>query len=280
MSSCRLYVLLARNANRALIFRRGPSKQVALIGWHTRADEFEIGQWFKGRIYERRCDLSPSGHELIYFAANYKKPYLSWTAISNPPFLKALVLWPKGDGWAGGGMFENESTVLLNHKKAWTSVAEGFHLPNHYTLKYLDGVGEDNPLWNERLHRDGWVLMNADECHKDRSRQYRLSNQYKKPVVYGKPNPNRKHAKLELQMVIAGHKEKNGPWYAASHRLLDLKTNDDVWIDDSEWADWDKNGDLLFAKKGKLFRWKIDSNKALDPSEATELADFSSLQPL
>lgn len=95
----RLYALLAREANVAVVFRRGPSKRVQLLLWHTDTDEFEEGQWFKGRIYERRSDLSPNGKLLVYFAADHKEGYFSWTAVSKPPFLTALALWPKGDCW-------------------------------------------------------------------------------------------------------------------------------------------------------------------------------------
>ena len=73
----RIYSILAREAKRAVVFRRGPSKLVQLLLWHTDTDKFEDGQWFKGRIYERRCDLSPNGKLLVYFAANYKLPYFS-----------------------------------------------------------------------------------------------------------------------------------------------------------------------------------------------------------
>ena len=45
---CRLPVILARAAPIAVIFRRGPSKLVELIKWHTDTDTFERGQWFKG----------------------------------------------------------------------------------------------------------------------------------------------------------------------------------------------------------------------------------------
>jgi len=83
----RLSVLLARSAPVGVIFRRGPSKQVLLIRWNLEKDTFETGQWFKGRIYESRCDLSPDGKLLLYFAASQKKPYISWTAISRPPYL-------------------------------------------------------------------------------------------------------------------------------------------------------------------------------------------------
>jgi hypothetical protein len=67
----RLFVILARRAPVGVIFRRGPSPWVQLIRWDTEHDRFEHGQWFHGRIYERRCDLSPDGSLLIYFASKF-----------------------------------------------------------------------------------------------------------------------------------------------------------------------------------------------------------------
>ena len=64
----RLHVLLAREAPYAVVIRRGPAKQVCTVGWDRSTDAFTLGQWFKGRIYERRSDLSPDGKHLIYFA--------------------------------------------------------------------------------------------------------------------------------------------------------------------------------------------------------------------
>lgn len=53
----RLHVLLAQGGSRAVVLRRGPSKDVCLIAWDRGRDTFEEGQWLRGRIYERRCDL-------------------------------------------------------------------------------------------------------------------------------------------------------------------------------------------------------------------------------
>ena len=40
-----------------VVIRRGPSKSVATLLWKSKTDQFQLGQWFKGRIYERRSDL-------------------------------------------------------------------------------------------------------------------------------------------------------------------------------------------------------------------------------
>ena len=95
---CRLYALLAREAPVGVVFRRGPSKWVQVIKWDTATDTFTLGQWFHGRIYERRCDLSPDGTLMIYFAQKINRRTMddneytyAWTAISQPPYLTALV---------------------------------------------------------------------------------------------------------------------------------------------------------------------------------------------
>ena len=67
----RLHAILARRGANAVVFRRGPSDKVAVVGWDRSNDTFTLGQWLRGRIYPLRCDLSPSGKHLIYFAAKY-----------------------------------------------------------------------------------------------------------------------------------------------------------------------------------------------------------------
>lgn len=101
----RLHVLLAREAPVGLVIRRGPARQVATILWNRETDAFTVGQWFKGRIYERRCDISPDGAYLIYHAMDAKwstETKGAWTAVSRVPYLKALALYPGMCGTGGG----------------------------------------------------------------------------------------------------------------------------------------------------------------------------------
>src|SRR5258706_7548419 len=113
----RLHVLLASKAPLGLVFRRGPANAVCTGGWNRARDEFQLGQWLRGRIYERRSDLSPDGRHLIYFAMNGRwssETRGSWTAISRPPWLKAIALFGKGDCWNCGGVFTSPTRYLLH----------------------------------------------------------------------------------------------------------------------------------------------------------------------
>lgn len=70
----RIHAILAREASKAVVFRRGPSGCVCTLGWDLETDTFTMGQWLKGRIYEYRSDLSPDGSLMIYFATDYRHP--------------------------------------------------------------------------------------------------------------------------------------------------------------------------------------------------------------
>ncbi len=158
----RLHVLLAREAPVGVILRRGPSKSVCTIRWNLIADQFEIGQWLRGRIYERRADLSPDGRYLIYFAMNGKwasETKGSWTAVSRAPWLKALVLLGKGDCWNGGGLFTSNSTYWVNDGYGHFPLQESSEVRRDLKFQPAGRFGaECTSVYYPRLLRDGWTL--------------------------------------------------------------------------------------------------------------------------
>lgn len=270
--SARIYVLLARKSPRAVIFRRGPSKQVLLLTWDTDSHQFRAGQWFKGRIYERRCDLSPSGEKLIYFAAKYRDPYQTWTAVSRPPFFTALALWPKGDAWGGGGLFRNERIVLLNHRADETALAKGFRLPKSISLESFgdqSGWGEDEPIYAARLTRDGWVLRQSSKARWKFGSE--IGFEFPEPILWTKAN-----GRWILEMRILGFHQRDGPWYVLEHRVLDETGETVLALGRCDWADWSHRGELLFTRQGRLYR--AVHNQKTGPNEPEELIDLRDLR--
>jgi hypothetical protein len=71
---CSLAVLLASNAPKGVILRRGPTKWFQLILWHTDTGVFDEGQWFHGKIYPYYSDLSPDGSLFLYTALKDRTP--------------------------------------------------------------------------------------------------------------------------------------------------------------------------------------------------------------
>lgn len=257
----------------AVVLRRGPSKSVALISWDTDRDEFRLGQWLKGRIYEHRCDLSPSGQKLIYFVGSYRNEMRAWTAVSRPPFLAALLLWPKGDAWGGGGLFADERTILLNHQSNRRKLAEGFHVPP--TIKvapFADhaGRGEDDPVWSTRLERDGWQLRRRGKVREGKG-DSRIWIEYVEKEIRAKTCGT-----WTLEMQIAGIRESDGPWYLIEYRVVDRHGSVILDLGRIDWADWSRKGDLLFARDGCLFRASM--HRQSGPAAPKKLIDLSGLK--
>jgi hypothetical protein len=254
----RLHVLLAAKVRLGVVWRRGPARQVASILWDLRTDEFTLGQWFKGRIYERRSDLSPDGRHLIYFAADgqwQSETGGSWTAISRAPYLKAVVLLGKGDRWHGGGLFTGPRTYWLNdgygHRPLRTSDAvrrdEGFRPAGGYG-------GECPHVYYNRLQRDGWVLREVT------SRSA--------PQVFDRPL---RHGWSLRKYAYAGPPAPGRGCYWDEHRLVapDGEETDD--LPPCEWADVDGD-DIVYAAEGGLYRTRF---RATGPGPFRLLHDFT-----
>ena len=268
-SSTRLWVLLAREAPVAAIFRRGPSRHVQLITWNLENDTFVPGQWFKGRIYERRCDLSPDGTLLIYFAATYKEPLSSWTAISKPPWFSALALWPKGDGWNGGGYFVGSHAIHLDHYPSQDQPHPDFAVNcSRICIKSLTQQhGEDAPVWHSTMTRDGWVRVHPGTWREHSMKNY--SWQAIIPETWHKPH---RTLPLRIEMLIEGLHQKNGPWYATRYRVIGPSGEEIRDLGFVDWADWDHRNDLVYARDGSLYRQTLNMGSS---SSERHLADFS-----
>lgn len=267
--STRLWVLLAREAPVAVIFRRGPSRFVQLITWNLESDTFVSGQWLKGRVYEKRCDLSPDGTLLIYFAATNKEPLRSWTAVSKPPWFSALALWPKGDGWNGGGYFVGPYSIHLDHYDGntlphpdFTTNCEKIHIDS-----FTQDHGEDAPVWHSVLARDGWVTVHLGEWG---LHGFERGCSWKAiiPPTWRKPH---RSLRLSIEMSIERLHQNNGPWYVTRYRVIDPVGESIVDLGLIDWADWDYRGDLLFARTGSLYRQTFVESV---PLPEKHLADF------
>ena len=276
--STRLWVLMARRADVAVIFRRGPSKQVLLLRWNLADDTFEAGQWLKGRVYERRCDLSPDGERLIYFAATHRPPFMTWTAVSRPPYFTALALWPKGDAWGGGGLFRDEHEILLNHPETALDLAVDYRTPHDVTVSRLPygGAGEDDPICSDRMARDGWQLLQEGVWHKEPDGA-RLWYRCEPPEVWGKLHPSQ--SILTLQMRTVGRNERQGPWDVTEYAVVDEAGRVVHDLGRADWADWQSSGDLLFARDGTIFRNALGAEGDINGKPAPrQLIDLSTLR--
>ena len=257
-SSARLHVLLARDAAKAVVFRRGPTRQVASYLWDRASDTFSLGQWLIGRIYERRADLSPDGRHLIYFARDarwHSETGGSWTAVSRAPWLRAVTLWAKGDCWQGGGLFVDGQRYWLN------GCHRGLLLDDSDLSCVADppsgGFGaECLSVYYPRLLRDGWKL--AEPINRAG-----WIDRFEKPLAHG------------WTLVKLAHRSANPPpgrgCYWDEHLLLHAGSDTVLAYPDWEWAESDPAG-IIYAEHGCLFRRPITTD---GPGAPALLRDFN-----
>ncbi|MGI4790693.1 MAG: hypothetical protein ACRYFS_17805 [Janthinobacterium lividum] len=259
-------------------------------------DTFTPGQWFHGRIFEKRCDLSPDGTLLIYFAqkidgrTKWDEGTHNWTAISRLPYLTALALWMYGYGGGGGGLFSSNTDVRLN-QSGQAAEPHPDHLPRGLNIDTRSFANEDAHL-SQRLIRDGWqhtqklqgeaIESPWGKAYWERKRtglptdfdwhrtvdHLSTTSRYifLTPGIDEKPNSDRS---LTLVMKTT---TRNGYSRRYTYFVRDAEGLEEP-LTGAEWADWDYRGRLVFARDGKIFALPPDGVGRAEPQELANLND-------
>jgi hypothetical protein len=264
-SPCRLSVFLSRCSGKGVILRRGPSEWAHLVLWDRSKDEFAPGQWFHGRVYERRCDLSPNGKYFIYFAAKHGRTRgpddvgEAWTAISRPPYFTAVCLWINIGSWYGGGVFKTDRVVQLD--ATCTLQPHPSFKANRLEITPLPAA---TAPWEQRLLRDGWSLI-------ERGFDPRSFRRVGKREIWEKQKPGTS-VKLCRQVEDIDFKKFGGPYFETFWLEVDREL---IPLDEASWADWDTWERLVFVRQGRLFAATVSGSEL----KAEELFDFNPLRP-
>lgn len=294
---CRLFVLRARDAPLGVIFRRGPTKLTQLILWHTDTDTFELGDRHVGNFYPERSDLSPDGKLLIYFAANYtarrrnKGLPDTWTALSKPPWLVPLALWPNFGTYYGGGLFASSRIIQVNqcpharsewhaHRTPWPAGEP----PTGLTFEYDQLFWDHDDQFFTRMERNGWTAVEPypsmlGPLNPDATFTELVTGAYEAPEppvhlrsVYSKPRPGSN----ESLVLLWPHRSAGyyGRSESPSYEVHDSRLKTVTSLSGAIWADWDQRGRLVYAQEGKLFSVNRVVSGKFDPKE---IADFTPL---
>jgi hypothetical protein len=268
----RLHVLLARDAPTAVVFRRGPARAVACVGWDRTRDTFALGQWLRGRIYERRADLSPDGQHLIYFAMNGhwgSRAKGAWTAISRPPYLHAVTLLAKGDCWHGGGLFVDNRHYWLNDGYGHEVLEDTGEVTRAAPPPYAPTWGgEDWGVYFHRLLRDGWT-MRPELSPAPLPQAHTVV--FERPLVHGWILRRLAHAQV-------GAPQGKGVYHDA-HELVHPASGRERMRHDWEWAELD--GDrLVWATDGALWAGELTKRSAAADDPVTSVRMLHDFAPM
>ena len=233
----RIYCIPAVEAPVVAVFRRGPSDWSHVGRWDLAHKRYEPGAWLHGRIFPRRCDLSPDGRFLCYFA---HKPKAAWeqgetyVALSKLPWLHALHAFGTCGTWTRGYYFiQGDRSDPLETSK----------LPIPYALRAIPVV----QFANER--RRGWEeAPDSPPRHPkdiwDEHRNARLQKRQPDGDLI-----------LHLESIgLPGGEFDQAQAVEGLQVVYALESDRDLKVLDTlQWADWDRQGNLLVAtRSGKL----------------------------
>jgi hypothetical protein len=221
------------------------------------------GDWFKGRFYQRRCDLTPDGTHLVYFAASFGAgvPDLnlgySWTGVSALPSLQPIVAWTKDHCWFGGGLFTDDHRLWVNERPPDRAVTRAARFAVTFNP---DARGEDEPLYGLRLTRDGWELSQTPHIRFDGRR-------FITEVPEIRTKLGRRGEQLVMTRAIDG--------FTRTDRYDLVTRTGKRFALDMAWVDFDQSGRLVSANDGVLY--------ALRPRftvvESALIADLNDMRP-
>jgi hypothetical protein len=264
--TARIHLLAARTAPVVIVLRRKPTRVFHVLRWDTRTDTIEAGSWFFGRIYEKRCDVSPDGAWMIYFAAAPGSAK-TWTGLAQPPWLKALA-WHAGTGtWLGGGFWRDAGTLCVTAYPGWAAPDlqsdRAAKLPFAVARHDWRRDAGDLEVLTHRFDRD-WEIDAGQSA--PRTTVASGGNWSVRGVTWSwtrRPTP--KHPALRVR----------GPVDTATGFTFVLD-EEPALLADADWAEYDALGQLVFARAGVLYRSTLADLRA---GRITQSIDLEPLQP-
>jgi hypothetical protein len=250
--AARIHLLAANNAPVVIIIRRKPSRWFHILRWNTQTDQIESGSWFEGRIYPFRCDVSFDGRFMVYFAMG-SDARSTWTGVCEPPFLHTVAEWRQPSTYDGGGIFWEKNLLFVN--PVLNKVGSGHEsLPfatEHFPIGHVSG---DQMLYC-RMERDGYQLNRPFGKEKDKM----LDPDDPEWTM----RPTNQHPWLRMK-----YRQRSS---LGTSFVFDLPDYPNLLDHQVTWATYDSLGQLLIAREGVLYRYRLKDFETGIPSAMIDL---------
>jgi hypothetical protein len=256
----RLFGLPASDADVVAVIRRGPADWSAVGRWDVAGGSYEQGAWLRGRLYPQRCDLSPDGRWLCFFALNPSARWeLGWTyvGVSRLPWLYALAAWRTDGTWTRGAHFAADAAdppVAPPDLGSLPSVALAVTAAASYAVERRRGWTEA-PGSTPRAADDMWDERRAPTLRMCKER----------------PGGG---ARLEVTGVYAAFRSGADTGDVA-YRVVE-REGAAIELRGVQWAEWSRDGRLLVATRAGDLETRTHDSWA---TAAETVASLAALQP-
>lgn len=254
-STAHVHLLPAKEAPYVVIVRRKPTKVFHIIRWNTKDDTFEHGSWFKGKIYVLYSDVSFDGEWMVYLARGATGDV--WNGCCKLPFLRTHLESGDCSTRFGGGYWRDRRTLVID---GWTDYRGS--VP--FDIENMTGViGPEGCLIIQRMKRDGWD-WNYDNGGTDRI----ITGIFKYMVAHEGDDGlgwKQSHYGPTLEASYSPYIERD---YLFEFRLREYP---DLLDSEVEWATFDSLKNLVFTRRGCVFRYSPDDLRRREPGFTADL---------
>jgi hypothetical protein len=240
----RIFGIPAADAPVVAVIRRGPSDWCHVGRWDVETMAFQAGSWLRGTIYPQRCDVSPDGRWLCYFALQAGADWAAggtYIALSRLPWVTALAAWGTGGTWTQGLHFVPDTDV-------WPTEPPDEGDPAPVRRRYGLAFTRAASFAVER--RRGWTETPETPARADDD-----AWDQRRAVVMHKPSPADARIRLLVQGWYAAFRTMEPERYGESSYSIDNVGGPQV-LEDVQWADWSGDGRLLVATRAGQLQWR------------------------
>jgi hypothetical protein len=240
----RVFGIGATAADVVAVLRRGPSGWSHVGRWDIAARRYEPGSWLHGVLYPQRCDLSPDGRYLCYFAFKGNSTGdlgATYIAISRLPWLTALAAWRTPGTWTRGAHFVADAGRCdLGPPDA----GDISGLRDRYGLAMTEAAAypvERRRGWRETPDTQARAVT-------DRWDEVAMARPQPEPVSGRAPWRGGTRPWLVVSGGYAAHRQLPQHYDPPRYELRDGPGGSVLaQLDEVQWADWAGRGELLTA---------------------------------
>lgn len=270
--------LTAIEANKVILFRRGPSNYTQMLVWDFNTDKVTPGQWINSRVFTRRSDVSPDGKYVALFIRGHdnfisKSPTRiqpephedTYVSISRPPYYTSIGLWFSSGSWGGAGIWKDNQTFHAHPDPySFRSARQPPHEIKVIRKAYIRDP--DFNIFRRKLFARGWHPVASHQLQPEPKVvcEITLATRIKAFLKLIDPVLSIKEfigsANTFSKFFVGGQIIFHFRWEHETAQVLDNQGVLKLELRRKEhhplWIDIDNSGRLVYADKGCLYAWR------------------------
>ena len=161
-SYIKAFIWFTSTYNAVILFQYN-KKDYLLVKWNRENKQqttFDQGQWLMNKkIYPERCTISPDGKYFIYFYADIRDKFKTYTIVSEVPYFTAHTVYSEEGTWTGGAKYIQSKT----RNKLYIQVSSKANLMKGNIIDFSYPLNTTKPIYIDTKEKSQFVSPDGSE---------------------------------------------------------------------------------------------------------------------